>query len=476
MDILELQRKRERLIDQRDQLIKKKTEAQKLEPIQAEIMEISAEINEILNERIRSLSEGQSIPEMPTEGHKNTLVWLLSGATAEEVRKALPMLQNFAVEPTQVRGWDNLSQEIQAQTVKELEANNYLLKKALEIISKVQYDVLPNTSVLYSFMDVMTHHGKDKFIPTTKGGRKKNDRHKSITYMPLDGEKPGYSVIQKNEKTGEEIEISLTNLESALQGKGVKKCYIYLLSQCNKHDFAPVISFSLQDLVDRGLYSSVNAGRTGIAKALDTLQTIRIGGTIKKHKKIISQEAGVIFYHYSIKNSVVTVHVNENINVDFIASYFALLPVFTYALQSTQAFDLCVYVFLQARQNTKAIKENGSFNIGFRTIRDKLALPRSEDIEEGKKFKPKQYVIDPLLKAINDITETAKEKGHTDFTIEPIYNPEYRNLEEFLDGYIKVTLQGEIYQSMIKIAETREKKIAEIEVKKQAKKQEATTQ
>ena len=136
MDILELQRERDKLIDQRDRLIEKDEENDELGHIQAEIIEITARISLILNERIRVLSAGQNVPEMPTEGHKNTLIWLLEGPTAEEVRKALPMLQGFAIEPTQVRGWDKLPQEIQSKTIMELEANNYLLNLALEIIGK----------------------------------------------------------------------------------------------------------------------------------------------------------------------------------------------------------------------------------------------------------------------------------------------------------------------------------------------------
>lgn len=322
------------------------------------------------------------------------------------------------------------------------------------------YDYLPSSSMLYLFNSAITHHAKARLLKTTKNGTRQNNRNKTIEYKP---EKNGYTLVQKDKYTGDQLELTITNGDK-LQGKGIKKCFAFLLTESNKQNFKPSISFPLQELVDRGMYSNVINARAGIKNALDTLQTIKFSGTIKKgKKKTISQsEAGVLFYHYKIKNNYVDVSVNENFNIDFIASYYALIPKFIYALNNSNAFDIAEYIFLQARQNTEAIKTGEPLNISFWKLHELLALPCAEDkayTEEGKKWKPKQYVIEPILTAIEDIKAEAQNRGNTDFIITVNYNENYKTLEEFLEGYISISFSGEIYSKLCEIATTQEEKI-----------------
>lgn len=341
------------------------------------------------------------------------------------------------------------------QTTDPIEADR--LQEELE---QIKYDILPTGSPLYLFNTALTYHGKKKKIPTTKGNTKQSDRHKEIEYKP---EKSGYTITQTDKRTGERVEITLTNADK-MQGKGVKKCFAFLLTMSNKQNFSPIIGFSLQELVDRGMYSSPENARRGLKTALDTLQNIKFSGTIKKgkRKEIKQAEAGVLFYHYKIKNNYVEVSVNENFNIEFIAAYYALFPQFAYSLSNSNAFDLCEYIFMQARQNTADIKRGGSFNISFKRIRELLALPLETDITaKGSKWKPKQYVIDPILTAINDIQQGATAANNTELTLEAVYNPSYKDLSEFLEGYIKISFKGEIYNKLSDIAERQEAKIAQ---------------
>ena len=283
----------------------------------------------------------------------------------------------------------------------------YLIEK---ITALAKYDILPTSPALYLFNTALTHNSKRKTITTTKNGTKQSDRHQAIKYTPTkDG---GYTITQTNSRSGQILELTFMNAEK-MQGKGVKKCFAFLLTKSNEQHFNPVISFSLNELVERGMYSDSNNARRGLKAALDTLQNIKFSGTIKKgkNKSIVQAEAGVLFYHYKIKNSSVEVSVNENFNIEFIAAYYALFPQFAYALSNSNAFDLCEYIFMQARTNSQAIKDKSSLTISFKKIREILALPEESDIENKRNWKPKQYVIDPILSAIEDLTtEAAKSK------------------------------------------------------------------
>ncbi len=316
----------------------------------------------------------------------------------------------------------------------------------------INYDVIPSSSGLYALNEMLTYHGKERVIETTKGGRKARDRKKQVEYLEMQG--GGYQIKQKNTETGETIITGIASTNKKLRSKGVKKCLAFLLAQSNYQNFNPVIGFSLQDVVDRNMYSSLSNARRGVSNALDALQMVQLGGTIKKGKKTIEQAAGILYYHYDIKDNFVKVWVNENFNIEFMASFFALLPKFSYGLTNGDAFDLCEYIFLQARSNKTA-----NFKISFRTIRERLALPTAETYE-GNKFKPKQYVIDPILNAIADIQRGAAACNNGDIVINIIEVDGAKGLEQWLNGYIEITLTGEITKKLNEIDCKQRKKIA----------------
>lgn len=338
----------------------------------------------------------------------------------------------------------------------------YLIEKTAAL---AKYDILPTSPALYLFNSAITHNSKKKNISTTKNGTKQSDRHQAIKYTRT---KDGYTITQTNSRSGQVLELTFMNA-SKIQGKGVKKCFAFLLTQSNKQHFNPVISFSLNELVERGMYSSPENARRGLKAALDTLQNVKFGGTIKKgkNKSIVQAEAGVLFYHYKIRNNAVEVSVNENFNIEFIAAYYALFPQFAYALSNSNSFDLCEYIFMQARTNSQAIKEKRSLTISFKKIREVLALPEESDIENKRNWKPKQYVIEPILTAIEDLTAEAKKANYKDFEILAVYDIDYKNLNDFLDGYIKITFKGEVYSNLLKIAEQQEEKIEQAAAQRQ---------
>ena len=95
----------------------------------------------------------------------------------------------------------------------------------------------------------------------------------------------------------------------------------------------------LQELVDLGMYSTTSNAARAIKEFFAQQKQITLGGTVKKGKKTIKEEGGVLFYHYRIENGFVKLSVNENFNMGFIANYFTVFPRFAYAL-SNNAFTL----------------------------------------------------------------------------------------------------------------------------------------
>lgn len=419
-------------------------------PIPAE--PISGELQEVF---CRSIAAGAE-----REAAKAALYYFLSGMppkTAQAIKEAVEKGQPAELLTTmdgQTTIFEFLPPVPENRSTAKAELGETVTQAIADTLRS--YEALPTAPSLYFFNEFITANGKQREIKTTAGNRKVTDRHKAITYQP---EQDGFTVTQSGRN--DTISITIENADK-ITGKGVKKCYAFLLAQCNKQNFKPVIGFSLQDIVDRGMYKSLDTARTGIKSALDTLQKIKFSGTIKKGKKTVVQaEAGILFYHYKIKNNYVEVSVNENFNIEFVAAYFAMIPLFAYGLDNTNAFDITQYIFTLARQNTATIKEKGCFTISFKALQNLLALPTEADIAPGKKFKPKQYVIDPILKAIADIEEAARAAGNEDFTITAVYDPNYSNYRDFLEGYLQISFRGEIFANLCAIADKQEARIEE---------------
>ena len=332
------------------------------------------------------------------------------------------------------------------------------------------YDILPSSPILYLLLLAVSYNSKERKIPLTGSKRRLSDRHKKISCSCYDDE---YKICQDDLSTGDKISIRFTDYKH-ISGKAVKKCLVFLLSEYNRQNFSSQIGFSLCILVDRGMYSSIDNARRGLKSALESLGKIKICGTIAQGPKLIieQREFAALISGFSITNNYVQISVNEDLNKEFIAPYYALLPEFSYSLSSGNAVDLCVYIFLQARQNTKAIKAGGGFNISLRKISELLALPRRDDIKNKRNWKPKQYVVKPILQAVRDISDAAQRAGFMDLKLEIIGNPDFRDVNDFLSGYLRVSLSGEIYDKLCVLAMKKEEKVKQIVERNRSKKKE----
>lgn len=220
--------------------------------------------------------------------------------------------------------------------------------------------------------------------------------------------------------------------------KSTKKIFALVLEKVNAHalskgiPYKSAISFDLQELVDRGIYKSLRAARTGFDDAADVLTGLKAKATTKRGKRSVSQmEITVLFPHIVRKDGVCTVDLSPHIHDwnSFIQGFFPL-PDYAYRLNS-RSYSLIEYICDLARQNMTSIKEKGSFRIGFRAIQKHLALPDDDCAKPSRDIKK---VIDDC---ISDIEETGKSR---DFYLTPFY-PSRCDIRTFLDqGYLEISV------------------------------------
>lgn len=297
-------------------------------------------------------------------------------------------------------------------------------------------------------------------VVSSKGGRlvdqNKANRHEAVI---VQSKGDAIRFTRKNKENGSIITLEISQADKLL-GKTNKtfiKTFIFILQKMNMQNNSLRVGFPLQELVDLGMYSTTSNAWRAIQDFIKQSSNIFLSGLIKKGKKSIENKgnAGLLFYNASLENGFVTVSVNENFNIDFIASQFTVFPRFAYSL-NINAFNLVRYIFYIARQNTQKIKERGTFTIGLNSVRDNLGLPDPEDV---KNRKYKQYIVDPIEEAISEIEDALKavpEAKEYGFTITPV-GTDTSNINQWLSGYLEIGLQREFAEEFINIATKTEK-------------------
>lgn len=334
---------------------------------------------------------------------------------------------------------------------------------------------MPFGPFLFTTAEAIAHAAvKREFGPElTSTGKKKNDRHKVVEVAPT---KNGAGFQLTHRKKGTTSVITVIN-KDLIQSTAAMKLFCFLLAKAAQQHFNPVIKFSLQELVNIGMYSNITNARAGFKNHILAVQSLQLGGEIKKGKKNVKQESGVLFYHNDIDQNIVSVSVNENFDIEFLASYYAPLPAWAFAV-SDNAFEILLHIFTKART-----ERSTNFTVSLALIRDKLALPTKEEYAaKGKKFNAGQFVKKPIIAAVDAINAAIEINKVEDIKVKPHYIINDRNLEEWLiNGYIEIDIKGEFAEKLKEIrgnqtkiieANTRRKEAARamVEAQKEAEK------
>lgn len=342
-----------------------------------------------------------------------------------------------------------------------------------EFLEDTEAYYLPFGPYLFLTNDAIAHAAvKRNFsFDATKGGRKKSDRNKILEVAPV---KNGFEITQR--KKGQSATVTILN-KDLIQSTAAMKLFVFLLAKAAQQNFNPVIFFDLKELVNIGWYNNLDSARVGFTSHIAAVQSLQIAGNMKKGKRQIKQDGGVLFYNHSIDQNGVKVWVNENFDIEFLASYYTMLPAWAWALNNN-SFEILLYAFMRARA-----ERSDNFKISLSIIREKLALPtREEYAAKGKKFKPGQYVKAPIIKAIDEIKTAIELNKDKNISIKEHYIVNDSNLDEWLKGSITITLTGDysaafnqIREKQLKIIEAnterKEAARAMVEAQKEAEKE-----
>lgn len=301
---------------------------------------------------------------------------------------------------------------------------------------------VPNGEILHFLSRVKNKNLKGRAVEASKG-----NRHEEVTVTQRK------NTLTFTRKTGKETFI--VEIENEKTSKAFPKLMKFSLEKMTAQNFPLEVGFNLQELVDLGIYSDISNARRAFKNFFADQKKTSLKGSIRKGKKTIHEEGGVLFYHYTIDNNFVKLFVNENFNMEFIASYFTIFPRFAYALGSN-AFSLVDYIFFLARQHADSIKNKGTFTISLDAVRENLGLP---SVDEVKNRKYKEKIIDPIEAAIEEVEKAlqnlpeAKDEG---FTITP-YGTDTSNINEWLNGYLQIGLSGKFAEPFTQLATKTEK-------------------
>ena len=271
-----------------------------------------------------------------------------------------------------------------------------------------------------------------------------------------------------------ELPASLVN---NLKGYSVatKKIFTFILEKINEQAFnngvltRNYVDFSIQELIERGIYTTYQSAVKGIKISANTLTGIKLEGrfTFKKGNTVEFSSAyimAVLFPTIEAKRGQCTIKLNNDVNWGFILQAFSMLPIYYYSLPN-RASELLYLIFATARQHTEDLKKRGHFAISFRAIQQALHLP-----EEDNTTHPKQDIKDVINKAIEEIEETHREYFGNDedsLFLSAEYDDSWPIARFLNEGYLQVSLSGIFTQPFIAIEEEKIKGLKEAKRRQQ---------
>lgn len=330
-------------------------------------------------------------------------------------------------------------------------------------------NLAPQTEEKESFYSVPTSPATDTVLKVLGSGKENLSSLKSRTKHVNHSQE--IEVLQQGGKRQITIKsnVSTVTLELAdiekLTGsnKTAKKLFIFNLIKMNEQAYSGgvlkrnYVQFPLQELIDIGFYSTLRSARQGFNNGMDILTSLKLKGSMQKGKKEVATALEVLFTGANIKNGTCTVFLNERINWGFIASYYTILPSYSFKL-SNKAFDLILYVFYLARQRLKDIESKGYFTISLKALQNQLQLPQES-------INPTRDIKKPIEDAIAEIMSYSQQ---TEFLIEPVVDNNAPIAAYLAEGYIKITLRGNYAASFIELSKDRAKQIQTAQKRKEA--------
>lgn len=221
------------------------------------------------------------------------------------------------------------------------------------------------------------------------------------------------------------------------------KIFNFLLQKLNEQNYQEKTKFRLSELVDAGIYANLDSAYRGLKTVTDKLMRIHVEGKAtayqgRKRKEVLNTKAAIVAYRAVTYNECV---VSLPPIIRDSAPAITILPRWGYSLQNENAYILLDYTYYLARQNTDKIRERGCFNIKLESVRCHIGLPPPEEVKENNKGNYNILIVKPIEDAITAIEDRQQGEGD-ELKITPVYNADYKNIYEYLDGYLEIRLSG----------------------------------
>ena len=298
------------------------------------------------------------------------------------------------------------------------------------------YFFIPNNKIVSILIKILSN-----LYELTRLIERENASHRDGTRWELESV-GNHSILRIHKPDLSDIRLNISLLWNDTSSQSVlnstKKMLLFLLAKMNQQcqnngtRLRDDITFSLQELVDCGLYASVMSARKGFLATQKVLSAIRVmgydkvGGEKGKKEVIISSPL-CPFTDFGISHNLCSVTVNPAMDIAFFCQSYAIVPKEIFGL-SNRGFTLLWYLCFLARQNIKKLVADGYFTLNIRTIQALLSLPE----EEGNKD-VKRTIKQPVEDAVQEIMEA------TNGTMESEIVKQETAIKEYLkQGYLKI--------------------------------------
>ena len=293
------------------------------------------------------------------------------------------------------------------------------------------------------------------------------ERHPRITHgaetsVMVSGGK--IKIYRKTNNT--EMTLQFPDFTTLMSGsnKPAKKILFFILQEANRqgiisrsgaliHD---VLMFPLKKLVECGMYADMKGARRGFDSAIDGLKG-DIQGLFKhkgKERTSTGKASMILFPTISREDGNCIIRFNPDANWEVIAPYYTIIPTFAFKLNN-RAFDLLIYICVQARMRTDEISNQGNYSLTLRSVQYALNLP-----DETKTKNPKIEIKQPIRDAVDEIMREnalARNEGNFSLSLVP-EGIESKKIGHYLnEGKLLITMQGAYHKYFEELFKTKAK-------------------
>lgn len=342
---------------------------------------------------------------------------------------------------------------------------------------------MPQGSAIKAIIDVIDagQDGEQGIKEMPKRKSKISHTKYTVTQGDLFNENEGKMIIRHELSKGHgyiSLKISNSIANNELYGYSVatKKILTLILEKINEQAYSngelirDYVTFSNDELIERGIYKTPQSALKGMKIALNILTDMKMEGMLSfnKSKPIsysmpASYQYGNIFRFGTYKNGQWGIYIEAKANWRFIFQAFSILPDYYYSLPNRPS-ELLYLIFATARQHTDDIKKRGYFCIGLRKIQEALHLP-----EEDRTKNPQRDIKDVINTAIKEIDEAQiKYYGNEELLFLSLEYDDNWNIRQFLDeGFLHVSLSDFFAKPFIDVEDDKIKNMKKARRKKQ---------